>query len=483
MRQAVVVIHGMGEQKAMDFLRGFIDAAVPRPQGEGVRYRSKPDRMSESFEVRRLSAPGTRSRPITDFYEYYWAHHMTGNKVVHLRALVRSVFWRWPWAVSGSLRLFWFLGWAAAVTVGVLVVRAWRAGLVDDMEGVTDVLLSLGVAGLLGQVVRLVMRSRVLGFAVSYFGDVARYLDRAPENVEVRQKIRTELAALLRRIHESGEYDRIVVVGHSLGSVIAYDVLSFLYTDFNSGHGGPDDPRNEAIASLEDAGAATVEAGQETLKRYRTAQRAAWREQRRNGNPWLVTDFVSLGSPLAHAKMLLARSTTQLEDRKRDRELPTCPPDGDEGGRRYSYGVDYLSVSGKNRSLRVLHHGAVFGVTRWTNIYFPSHLGVFGDWFAGPVAPVFGNGITDTAVDGGSWTRFLPVIPHTRYFRDPDRKPDRRTTSITALRAALDLDSRDWPADEPQRTRSEPRRRPRHNGQPAARPEDSSQPAFDRTHR
>ena len=48
-RQAVVLIHGIGEQRPMATLRGFVHALLPK--GE---YYSKPDDISDSFERRRL---------------------------------------------------------------------------------------------------------------------------------------------------------------------------------------------------------------------------------------------------------------------------------------------------------------------------------------------------------------------------------------------------------------------------------------------
>jgi hypothetical protein len=41
---------------------------------------------------------------------------------------------------------------------------------------------------------------------------------------------------------------------------------------------------------------------------------------------WRVTDFVTLGSPLAHADILLARDRVGLEAKQNDREFPTCLP-------------------------------------------------------------------------------------------------------------------------------------------------------------
>lgn len=83
-------------------------------------------------------------------------------------------------------------------------------------------------------VVLFLLLSAAQGFLLYYVGDAARYLSPSPENIALRQRIRTDGVALLRRLHESGEYDRIVVVGHSLGSVIGYDMLTALWRDYNS---------------------------------------------------------------------------------------------------------------------------------------------------------------------------------------------------------------------------------------------------------
>jgi len=85
MKQAVVVIHGIGEQKPMDTVRGFVDAVMPLPSNPNKpKFWSKPDPMSELFELRKLTAPQSRTVPPTDFYEYYWAYQSRGTRFVHV---------------------------------------------------------------------------------------------------------------------------------------------------------------------------------------------------------------------------------------------------------------------------------------------------------------------------------------------------------------------------------------------------------------
>ena len=68
--------------------------------------------------------------------------------------------------------------------------------------------------------------------ALAYLGDAARYLSN-PQNVMVREQIRADGVDLLRALHNQGDYERIIVVGHSLGSVIAYDIVGYLWHEYH----------------------------------------------------------------------------------------------------------------------------------------------------------------------------------------------------------------------------------------------------------
>jgi hypothetical protein len=151
------------------------------------------------------------------------------------------------------------------------------------------------------------------------------------------------------------------------------------------------------------------------LPAFRAEQELYFRELVANANPWRVTDFITLGSPLAHAAILLAADLDQLRTRQADREFPTCPPametftkHGDDI-RRFSFEADRRKAD----SYRLPHHAAVFAPTRWSNLYFPSSLIVRGDLIGGPLAGVFGHGIQDVAVSIASRGGLLS---HTLYW-------------------------------------------------------------------
>ena len=62
-------------------------------------------------------------------------------------------------------------------------------------------------------------------FLQPFLGDAARYFRASPGNVTVRREIRRQAVNTLETLHKWGTYDRIVIVAHSLGTVVAYDML------------------------------------------------------------------------------------------------------------------------------------------------------------------------------------------------------------------------------------------------------------------
>jgi hypothetical protein len=74
-------------------------------------------------------------------------------------------------------------------------------------------------------------------FVLQYAGDVAIYLSgyRVSRFAELRDRIQDVCCGAARAVYAYGGYDRHVLVGHSLGSVVAYDVLNRLLVDEQCG--------------------------------------------------------------------------------------------------------------------------------------------------------------------------------------------------------------------------------------------------------
>jgi len=269
-------------------------------------------------------------------------------------------------------------------------------------------------------------------------GDAARYLHVSPTNIHARHEIRQLGVDLLKELHKpEHSYSRIVVVGHSLGSVIGYDILTHAWINYHDHtETAPSAPRPmEALDNLESLAA---EATKDT-ERVQSAQRLYFEELKTNGCGWLVSDFVTLGSPLAHASILLARDSTDLQRKQEDRELPTCLPTLESAVRdgktvkRFSFEVG----RGRRDEHRLPHHAAVFAPTRWTNLFFPSTAIFWGDPVGGPLKAAMGLGVRDVPV---RTSQNAGLFSHTRYWSQAKQTTD--ATHIAALRDALDLSDR-----------------------------------------
>lgn len=430
MKTAIVVIHGMGEQWPMDTLRGFVDAAwssdpemiAPRT----IQIYSKPDQITGSFELRRITTrpwTGPDGRRI-DFFEFYWAHLMQGNSLGAVVGWLVRLLVRSPFRVPRRLLLGWLFGLIILVGGAGLILLAQMKPEMRPFGWPPLAWALIAAAG--GLFSSLWLRPVA--------GDAARYLSPAPGNVASRQAIREAGIDLLAKLQAKGEYDRIVVAGHSLGAVIGYDVLNYawgriVHDDLVAGHAAAS-PMMAKLTALEKAAIELIREAPpaDALTTYREAQRAYFAAlamlKSAAGQPlWLVSDFVTMGCPLSKADVLLGKDEADLKARKALREAPTDPPWFErKAPPRFSYPT--------GDDARTPHHAAVFGPTVWTNIFYPHVLGVIGDFIAGPVASQLGRGVRDVRVPIG-----FPFFRHLSYWS----RLGKVGPNIRALRRALNL--------------------------------------------
>ena len=109
---------------------------------------------------------------------------------------------------------------AAVVALVVFFVRTFSANAPDTSVLAEHVAWPLLVAASI--YIRLVL--------VQFVGDVAIYV--MPYKLDafndLRREIKLKVYAAAKAVYSQEEYDRVIVVGHSLGSVIAYDALNML---------------------------------------------------------------------------------------------------------------------------------------------------------------------------------------------------------------------------------------------------------------
>ena len=254
-------------------------------------------------------------------------------------------------------------------------------------------------------------------FLKNVLADSSRYFSNDPRNAAVRDNIRSAGVELLKDLHSSGKFDRIIVVAHSLGTVVAYNMLDH-YWGMTRGDLRNDDNTRAALRSVEREAYLLDQAIGRDIESQRGAYRQAQRAYSRRlatpepslqqhgvgPAPWLVSDLVTLGSPLTYAKFLAVDSHAEFTAKMfKFLRLPACPPVsgselGGAGDRRRDLHGGWLSEvldGGANLPLP----SAVFAAVRWSNLYFTNKGFGQGDIVGGAVAPIFGRGIVDVELD------------------------------------------------------------------------------------
>ncbi|SEP49938.1 hypothetical protein SAMN02990966_07460 [Rhodospirillales bacterium URHD0017] len=463
-RQAYVLIHGMGEQRPMDTVKGFArtiwsldpDVQVPKmPHAE--QMWSRPDNRTGSLELRRITTRKSRASDSfpkgvrTDFYELYWADLTAGSTWAQFTAWVQYLLVR-PWSkVPADVRTAWLCLW-----IGALIVTA--LGLVSLIP---DEIWKAHAPSWLSKAIVAALAAAILAFmhrkATASFGRVVKYTRSDPDNIAARKAVRERGLALLRELHagngQETNYDRVVLVGHSLGTILAHDLVSYFWAEqigvqvFSAASA-----KGQAIASLEAAVAEIKLApSMENIAVFREAQGRLGRILREASNVaeirsrWLISDLVTVGSPLTHAEFLLADGPDDLKARCRARELPTCPPFREELDPQVAEAARRAGLlpDGQTRLMShrisetpeawALHFAAPFASVRWTNVFDPARRVAQGDMISGPLRKNFGMGILDLNISDGD--RPSREFTHTRYW-DADKTAAAR---LKTLRRAINL--------------------------------------------
>jgi hypothetical protein len=508
-----------------------LDRRYRRSARYEARQWSAPDNASGLYDLWRVSTePMDKHR--VDFYEFYWAHLMEGTRVEHVWAWFVGLLQRDGAEIPAPLRpvrsAAAALGWATIwLTVAHILLTAliWAQRLEAQWAGysvlalawilittilvmrqglrarATAFLLSVGALGASAALslaliefkpwaaLSLLQQTHVVfslaagiliasgaaafwwfnrTFLSPVMGDSARFLSPRPENLAARQEIRTRGVDLIRALHESDRYDRIVIVAHSLGSIIGYAILSHYWGIVSPFLARPGEPE-ERLQALEHAARAVRahDDDHKALRAFRAAQRdyartlsAMTAPERKDydadgaPNPghslWLITDFITLGSPLTYAPLLLAANDAEFHERMRIyRTFAACPPvlaDYDpvssEAHDQKSFSFRPSVLYGDPRESDTLRpdHSAVFAPTRWTNLFFRADGLVAGDAIGGALRK-------ETAVEHERYFAGVLDIPlnhqetgvafaHNHYWRFPKEATAKRSKTWKA-RSAL----------------------------------------------
>lgn len=525
-KQAVIIIHGMGEQVPLETIGDFVDTVYARdPAFAGSTARPDgnltsmvPDPVTGSAELRRITTHPAGGGKRTDFYEFYYADIMDDNPLDLVTGWVAELLLRSPLRVPRrpQMIIIWLMLWVLALVVigaGAIAlvpelarfvpwraeigafVSAWRnlAGIAAILGGGALLLFRLATAprpekarwGLpsvlvvggaalalipmsvlddprvWASIITFVVGWLFANFVGPYFGDVVRFVRATPRTVERRRLVRERGLELLRQLHDkkgtdgkTPEYDRIVIVGHSLGTMVAYDLLLHYWVQ-----SGPDHHRLKAVSpqlatalrALDGFVHGTWQKGsgkggaipwaQFSHAGYRAVQEQVFEALRDSPLNWRISDLITLGSPLVHSEFLVVDTPDELARAFDERRFASSPPRPDpvQGDPATMLYMDNDTGAGP-----FAHFAAPFAAVRWTNIHDDCWFPALGDVVSGPVRPTFGPAIWDynVAIRRPGWLPvFDRIFTHTRYwFWHKSYKPAKPPQHIALLRTALDLD-------------------------------------------
>lgn len=522
-KQAVVVIHGIGEQVPLETLRSFVETVYQRDTGDmtarplsndpdlGVvnQVWAVPDDATGTAELRRISTPPDEKGVRTDFFEFYWADIMEGTPIEEVYGWLRGLLLRSPFSIPRDVRVWiaWLALWGLSIAVALLLVatidptgvlievivhpvKVWLgsfhklAGWIIVVFGVAlgairyvsgmplarvrTTLPTLAiVAGLLiallpddvlgndkvwSAVIAAALALMLNGIVAPYAGDIVRYVRATPKTVDRRRLIRERGMKLLDDLHgtdgKTGApiYDRVVIVAHSLGTIIGYDLIQLYWEkEGPTHHKRPltSMAAGAAYAALdEDVRAAWVGDADVPfdLARYRERQATLAGIIGKSKLRFRITDFITLGAALNHASFLVADDEDALKRSFEERYLSSAPPrpDGPKSSMIY---WEWPQPGRPNARGPFLHFASAFASVRWTNLYDKYWLPLFGDIVSGPLADAFGPGVEDrpVTITRPGWFRGANrFFTHTLYWTwHPSYANGKEPEHIKLLRAAI----------------------------------------------
>jgi hypothetical protein len=226
MAQAILVVHGVGEQQKGDTLRRFTNGMVGflyrRLKEDGIpssALKLTVDLQNGSAGLR-LDTPPQPEEYVVQ--EVWWA------RVFQPPDLMAVTQWILLAAVDRVKLALQSLTWNPVTWVYALVMP-----LVMALAGLVLLLLLYGTQALLllpilSQPIKNILaalQKRAANFMVTVAGDVNIYATDWVYSTEMREELEQHLANLESRQDIQG----IHVVGHSLGSLVAYEALSRTY--------------------------------------------------------------------------------------------------------------------------------------------------------------------------------------------------------------------------------------------------------------
>ncbi|MGC0321990.1 hypothetical protein ABIG06_002619 [Bradyrhizobium sp. USDA 326] len=112
-RTAILVVHGIGSQRALETVRGVIRGVwrnKGNPDDKGNKLWTHPEKSGVDIDLTVMTTsevPGSADKRVVDFHELYWAHLMSETKAVAVLLWLYELCRKGPVMRTGLNGLWW----------------------------------------------------------------------------------------------------------------------------------------------------------------------------------------------------------------------------------------------------------------------------------------------------------------------------------------------------------------------------------------
>lgn len=249
-KTAIIVVHGMGKQTKFEMLSLFaenlgknyahINKMKTLPQ-----YEIKLAKFSDNYYLARaetLLKDSELNETDVHIYESYWAPITQGK--VKFRDVISffitstlSSILRWKQNKKFKRRIFGKQiemkankGVLIYLFITLLLLMGIAGGIYLLADIAKDIFPIVNPVKSLALIPLAVIVIAIRWFFVEFFGDVSAYISpyKSFKFNEIRDAIQKASYEVFECVYSDKSYDKIIIAGHSLGSLISYDVLNSL---------------------------------------------------------------------------------------------------------------------------------------------------------------------------------------------------------------------------------------------------------------
>ena len=250
---AYIVIHGILEHKTFQalgyFLRGFWKVLKNKFGKENIgwshkyRWSEKHQKLESYISLQKVhndkEGKEVKDGSCLDFYEYYWDKYMAGQSI-SINDLEN-----WLKKISRNARQYYLMK-------KKLVRKYEDQGVIFFQAGAFKVNGYLYIIRNLNKILRLFSLLRITGFP-RFDGIIKKFIDESSRYIlnilqdvviytessvrsrfyTIRETILENAIEMIKQLIKDDKYKNIIIVAHSMGSLIAYDALCRINAEAN----------------------------------------------------------------------------------------------------------------------------------------------------------------------------------------------------------------------------------------------------------